>query len=79
VTVFVRVKARPVIRLFEIPGPVSKKSCVADLFETVIVYLPGLSLVTFFPAFLSVIVSPGPVVPVSLPTEKSSIGRRQLD
>jgi hypothetical protein len=28
--------------------------------------LPGLSVVTFLPAFLSVIVKPGPVVPESL-------------
>ena len=33
---------------------------------TVIVYLPGFRRVTFVPAFLTVIVKPGPVTPVSL-------------
>ncbi len=37
-----------------------------DLSLTVTVYLPGFKVVTFLPAFFSVIVNPGPVVPESL-------------
>src|ERR687897_795452 len=47
------------------PGPLSRKLWTADLSVTVIVYLPGFSVLTFTPAFLSVIVKPGPVVPTS--------------
>ena len=36
-----------------------------DLSLTVIVYLPGFSVLTFAVPFLSVIVKPGPVVPFS--------------
>src|SRR5215210_4232847 len=63
--VFVPLKARPVISLFK-PGPLRRKSCAFDLSLTVIVYLPAFKVLTFTPAFLSVIVKPGPVVPLSL-------------
>jgi hypothetical protein len=39
-----------------------------DLSATVIVYFPGLRVLTFVPAFFTVIVIPGPVVPASLVT-----------
>ena len=52
------------ILLFLTPGPLRTKSWADDLSLTVSVYLPGASRVTRFPAFLSVTVNPGPVVPV---------------
>ena len=50
---------------FLTPGPKMWKLCAADLSLTVIVYAPGLSVLTALPPFVSVIVKPGPTVPAS--------------
>src|SRR5262245_40631832 len=64
VTVFVPTKDTVVISLFR-PGPVRRKLWMFDLSETVIVYRPAFTDLNVLPAFLSVMVKPGPTVPVS--------------
>src|SRR5918992_3376408 len=63
VTDFVPLNATPVIAL--LVEPLSLKSCAFDLSVTRIVYLPALSVRTRVEPFFSVIVKPGPTVPVN--------------
>ena len=68
--VFVPVKPVPEMcfSMFGFVSFSSVKLCIEDLSVTVILYVPGLSVLTFLPAFVSEIEYPGPTVPLRLVT-----------
>src|ERR671934_2000662 len=68
VTVHVNVPFAPTPVFLLMPGPVRWKLWMFDRSLITILYLPALTLLTFVVPFLSVIVKPGPSVPVSVGT-----------